>query len=48
VIIAKLEKFFNIKITESVASYSPKDQKKGSAFQTLGDIVVLKKKQDEE
>lgn len=48
VIIAKLEKFFNIKITENVTSYSPKDQKKGSAFQTLGDIVVLKKKKDEE
>ncbi|GAH34583.1 unnamed protein product [marine sediment metagenome] len=48
VIVAKLEKFFNIKITENVASYSPKDQKKGSASQTLGDIVVLKKKKDEE
>lgn len=48
VIITKLEKFFNIKITENIASYSPKDQKKGSAFQTLGDIVVLKKNKDEE
>ncbi|MHA1482198.1 MAG: multiprotein bridging factor aMBF1 [Candidatus Heimdallarchaeaceae archaeon] len=47
-IIAKLEKFFNIRITENVTSYSPKEQKKGSAFQTLGDIVVLKKKKDEE
>ncbi len=47
-IIAKLEKFFNIKITETVTTYSPKDQKKGSAFRTLGDVVVLKKKKDEE
>ena len=46
-IIVKLEKFFNIKITENITSYSPKDQKKGSAFQTLGDIVVLKKKDEE-
>ncbi|MHA1811315.1 MAG: multiprotein bridging factor aMBF1 [Candidatus Heimdallarchaeaceae archaeon] len=47
-IIAKLESFFNIKITEEVVSYSPKDQKKGSASQTLGDIVVLKKKKKDE
>ena len=48
IMIEKLEKFFNIKMTEDIAVYSPKDQKKGPAFQTLGDIVVIKKKQDEE
>lgn len=47
-LIKKLESFYNIKITENITSYSPKDQKKGPAFQTLGDVVVLKKKKDEE
>ena len=46
--IKKSESFFNIKITEDVTSYSPKDQKKGPAYQTLGDIVVIKKNKDEE
>jgi putative transcription factor len=47
-IIEKLEKFFGIKITEEVKAYRPQDQKKGPAFQTLGDIVVIKKKNDED
>ncbi|NPD87086.1 MAG: TIGR00270 family protein [Asgard group archaeon] len=47
-IIEKLEKFFDIKITEEVKAYRPQDQKQGSAFQTLGDIVVIKKKNDED
>jgi len=47
-IVKILEKFFDIKLTEEVESYRPKDQKKGPAHQTLGDIVVIKKKKDEE
>lgn len=47
-IIAKLENFFKIRITEDIQAYSLKDQKKGPAFQTLGDVVVIKKKKDEE
>ncbi len=47
-IIEKLEKFFDLKITEEVKAYRPQDQKKGPAFQTLGDIVVIKKKNDED
>ena len=47
-IIDKLEKFFKIKITEEVATYSPQESKKGPSFQTLGDVVVIKKKKDEE
>jgi putative transcription factor len=47
-IIEKLEKFFEIKITEEVKAYRPQDQKKGPSFQTLGDIVVIKKKNDED
>jgi putative transcription factor len=47
-IIEKLEKFFEIKITEEVKAFRPQDQKKGPAFQTLGDIVVIKKKNDED
>ena len=47
-IIEKLEKFFDIKITEVVKAYRPQDQKKGPGFQTLGDIVVIKKKNDED
>ena len=46
-IIEKLEKFFDIKITEEVKAYRPQDQKKGPGHQTLGDIVVIKKKDDE-
>jgi putative transcription factor len=47
-LISRLEKFFNIKITEEVKAFGTKDQKKGPAFQTLGDIVVIKKKKDDE
>ncbi len=47
-LIGRLEKFFNIKITEEVQAYGTKEQKKGPAFQTLGDIVVIKKKKDED
>ncbi|MEE9409518.1 MAG: multiprotein bridging factor aMBF1 [Candidatus Heimdallarchaeota archaeon] len=47
-IIGILEKFYNIKLTEEIQSYRPKDQKKGPSFQTLGDIVVIKKKDEEE
>ncbi len=47
-IVKTLERFFGIKLTEEVQSYRPKDQKKGPAQQTLGDIVVIKKKKDEE
>ena len=47
-IVKILEKFFDIKLTEEVESYRPKDKKKGPAHQTLGDIVVIKKKKDEE
>ncbi|MFW9851870.1 MAG: multiprotein bridging factor aMBF1 [Candidatus Thorarchaeota archaeon] len=48
VIVKKLERFFGIKLTEELKSYSTQDQKKGTAFQTLGDVVVIKKKKDEE
>lgn len=47
-IVKKLEKFFEIKLTEELKSYSAQDQKKRTAFQTLGDVVVIKKKKDEE
>lgn len=47
-IIEKLEKFFEIKITEEVKAYRPQDQRKSAAFQTLGDIVVIKKKNEED
>ena len=47
-LVKKLEQFFKIKLTEEITSYAPKDQKKGPAFQTLGDVVVIKKKKDEE
>ena len=47
-IIDKLEKFYKIKITEEVATYSPKESKKGPAFQTLGDVVVIKKKKEDQ
>ncbi|MCG3259069.1 MAG: helix-turn-helix domain-containing protein, partial [Candidatus Heimdallarchaeota archaeon] len=47
-LIGRLEKFYNIKMTEEIQAYGSKDQKKGSTFQTLGDIVVIKKKKDEE
>lgn len=47
-LITRLEKYFNIKITEEVKAYGTKEQKKGPAFQTLGDIVVIKKKKDDE
>ncbi len=47
-LIERLEKFFKIKITEDVLSVGKKDQLKGPAFQTLGDIVVIKKKKDDE
>lgn len=48
VLIEKLEKFFKISITEEVKAYGVKDQKKGPAYQTLGDIVVIRKDKDEE
>jgi len=47
-IIKKLENFFEIKLTEEFKSYSAQDQKKGTAFQTLGDVVVIKKKKDDD
>lgn len=47
-LIGRLERFFKIKLTEEVKAYGTKDQKKGPAFQTLGDIVVIKKKKDDE
>ncbi len=47
-IVKKLERFFEIKLTEELKSYSAQDQKKGTAFQTLGDVVVIKKKKDED
>lgn len=47
-LIERLEKFFKIKITEDVVSVGKKDQQKGPAYQTLGDVVVIKKKKDEE
>jgi putative transcription factor len=47
-LIGRLEKFYNIKMTEEIQAYGSKDQKKSSTFQTLGDIVVIKKKKDEE
>ena len=47
-LIDRLEKFFNIKITEEVVAVGKKDQQKGPAFQTLGDIVVIKKKNEDE
>jgi putative transcription factor len=47
-IINKLEKFFKIKITEDVTTYSPQESKKGPAFQTLGDVVVIKKKKEDQ
>ena len=47
-IIGILEKFFDIKLTEAVQTYRPQDQKKGHTVQTLGDIVVIKKKKNEE
>ncbi len=42
-----IEKFFNIKITENVANVDPKEVKKRKSFQTLGDIVVIKKKKED-
>ncbi len=47
-LIERLEKFFNIKITEEIVAVGKKDQQKGPAFQTLGDIVVIKKKTEDE
>ena len=47
-IVKKLERFFGIKLTEELKSYGVQDQKKGTAFQTLGDVVVIKKKKDED
>ncbi len=47
-LVKKLEKFFGIKLTEELKPYRAQDQKKGTAFQTLGDVVVLKKKKDED
>ena len=47
-LIERLEKFFKINITEEVVAVGKKDQQKGPAFQTLGDIVVIKKKNEEE
>ncbi|MHA1224880.1 MAG: multiprotein bridging factor aMBF1 [Candidatus Heimdallarchaeaceae archaeon] len=48
ILVRKLEKFFGIKLTEEVKDFSPQTQKKSPAFQTLGDIVVIKKKKDED
>lgn len=47
-LIERLEKFFEIKITEEVVAVGKKDQQKGPAFQTLGDIVVIKKNNEDE
>ena len=47
-LIQRLEKFYDIKITEEVVSVGKKDQQKGPAFQTLGDIVVIRKNNEDE
>lgn len=43
----RIEKFFNIKLTEEVVRPSAQEMKKGTHIQTLGDIVVIKKKSEE-
>lgn len=40
----KLEKFFNIKLVEEVTPYTSQELKKRTTEQTLGDIVIIKKK----
>ncbi|TFG10712.1 TIGR00270 family protein [Candidatus Heimdallarchaeota archaeon] len=47
-LIERLEKFFKIKITEEIVTVGKKDSQKGPAFQTLGDIVVIRKKNEDE
>lgn len=43
----RIEKFFDIKLTEEVVRPSAQEMKKGTHLQTLGDIVVIKKKSEE-
>ncbi|MHA1686341.1 MAG: multiprotein bridging factor aMBF1 [Candidatus Heimdallarchaeaceae archaeon] len=40
----KLEKFFNIKLVEEVKPYTTQELKKRTTEQTLGDVVIIKKK----
>lgn len=40
----KLEKFFNIKLVEEVNPYVTQEVKKRPTEQTLGDVVIIKKK----
>jgi len=47
-LIGRIEKFYEIKITEEVVAVGKKDQQRGPAFQTLGDIVVIKKNNEDE
>jgi len=47
-LIERLEKFFKIKITEEIVAVGKQDSQKGPAFQTLGDIVVIRKKNEDE
>ncbi|MHA1304097.1 MAG: multiprotein bridging factor aMBF1 [Candidatus Heimdallarchaeaceae archaeon] len=42
-----LEKFYNIKLMEKVIDYGLGEQKSSKGYQTLGDIVVIKKKDDQ-
>jgi len=44
----RLEKFFNIKLTEEISTYSAEKLKKKPTVQTLGDIVVIKEKKKKE
>ena len=41
-----LEKFFGITLTEKIIDYGSGEQKSSKGYQTLGDIVVIKKKTD--
>ncbi len=41
-----LEKFFGITLTEKIINYGSGEQKTSRNYQTLGDIVVIKKKTD--
>jgi ribosome-binding protein aMBF1 (putative translation factor) len=47
-LIERLERFFKINITEEVVAVGKKDSQKGPGFQTLGDIVVIRKKNEDE
>ncbi len=41
-----LEKFYGIKLTEKIINYGVSDTKHTPTYQTLGDIVVIKKKDE--